>query len=165
MKTLLPAVTLALLLTGAAFAEEPPKMTDLRKTLSAAAKDQKMAFLILGRPACGNCNATKSMISGGKIDVTAADYVMGDLNIDDPKTQGDFMRKFSKEKFGNVLPFVVVTDASGKAVASSSGFKQAAEWNKLLAEAKAKATAKTTPTGTPAGNAADWPFKTPAKPQ
>ena len=165
MKTLLPILALITTLATTALAEAPAKITDMRKTLSAASKEQKMAFILLGRPSCANCNATKSMISGGKIDVTATDYVMADLNIDDPKTQGEFMRKFSKEKFGEVLPFVVVTDAQGKALASSSGFKSAEQWNKLLSDAKSKVAAKEPATSAPTGKDANWPFKTPVKPQ
>ena len=129
-------------LACSAFAEPPKPLDDLRKTLSAAGKEQKMAFVLLGRPACGNCNATKAMIREGKIPVTADAYVMADLNTDDAKTQAEFTRKFSKETFGNTLPFVVVTDSRGKALASSSGYKSAEQWTTLLAEAKAKAAAK-----------------------
>lgn len=141
MKTPAFLLTLAALACSA-FAEAPKPLDDLRKTLSAAGKEQKMAFVLLGRPACGNCNATKAMIREGKIPVTADAYVMADLNTDDAKTQAEFTRKFSKETFGNTLPFVVVTDARGKALASSSGYKSAEQWTTLLAEAKAKAAAK-----------------------
>ena len=141
MKTPVFLLVLAAL-ASAAFAEAPTPLDDLRKTLTAAGKEQKMAFVLLGRPTCGNCNATKAMIREGKIPVTADAYVMADLNTDDPKTQAEFMRKFSKETFGNTLPFIVVTDAKGKALASSSGYKSAEEWTTLLTEAKAKAAAK-----------------------
>lgn len=141
MKTPAFLLTLAALACSA-FAEAPKPLDDLRKTLSAAGKEQKMAFVILGRPACGNCNATKALIRDGKIPVTADAYVMADLNTDDAKTQAEFMRKFSKESFGNTLPFVVVTDARGKALASSSGYKSAEQWTALLEEAKTKAAAK-----------------------
>ena len=141
MKTPAFLLTLAALACSA-FAEAPKPLDDLRKTLSAAGKEQKMAFVLLGRPACGNCNATKAMIREGKIPVTADAYVMADLNTDDAKTQAEFTRKFSKETFGNTLPFVVVTDSRGKALASSSGYKSAEQWTALLAEAKAKAAAK-----------------------
>ena len=141
MKTPVFLLTLAAL-ASAAFAEAPKPLDDLRKTLTAAGKEQKMAFVLLGRPTCGNCNATKAMIKEGKISVTADAYVMADLNTNDAKTQAEFMRKFSKETFGNTLPFIVVTDARGKALASSSGYKSAEEWTTLLTEAKAKAAAK-----------------------
>ena len=116
-----------------------------------------MAFVLLGRPTCGNCNATKAMIKEGKIPVTADAYVMGDLNIDDAKTQAEFMKKYGKETFGSTLPFVVVTDAHGKALASSGGYKNAEQWKTLLEEAKTKATAKAAAPG--AGGSSI--FKTP----
>ena len=162
MKTSLLLLALLATLTGSALAQAPEPQTDLRKTLSAAAKDQKLAFILMGRPSCGNCNATKAMIREGKIPVTAAEYVMADLLVDDAKVEAEFMRKFSKEKFGNTLPFVVVTDAHGKALASSSGYKSPADWTTLLTEAKAKAGAKTPGTGA-SGAKENWPFKTPAK--
>jgi thioredoxin-related protein len=142
MKNRLTLVAVATVFAVSVFAEAPTPVTDMRKALNAAAKDQKMAFILMGRPACGNCNATKRMIKEGQIPVTSSDYVMADLNADDPKVQGDFMRKYSKESFGETLPFVVVTDSHGKALASSSGMKGATEWTTLLTEAKAKATAK-----------------------
>jgi thioredoxin-related protein len=163
MKNLL-ILTLVVLAT-AAFAEPPTPGTELRKTLSAAAEQQKLAFVLLGRPTCGNCNATKAMIKEGKIPVTAADYVMADLNIDDQKTQGEFMRKYGKEKFGDTLPFIVVTDSHGKALASSGGYKNAEQWTALLASARSKVSAAPAAPGAPTGNSAPagaWPFKTTA---
>jgi thioredoxin-related protein len=163
MKTSLLLLTATAFLAIHALAEAPKPETDFRKTLSAAAKEQKLAFILLGRPTCGNCNATKAMIKDAKIAVTTTDYVMGDLNVDDAKTNAEFMKKYGKENFGNTLPFVVVTDAQGKLLASSGGYKDAGKWNALLAEAKSKAGAKTT--GAAAGGKdANWPFST-AKPQ
>jgi thioredoxin-related protein len=163
MKTLFLFPALVALFTTAAFAEAPEPLTDFHKTLSAASKDQKLAFILLGRPTCGNCNATKAMIKQGKIAVTSSDYVMGDLNVDDQRTEGEFMRRYGKEKFGNTLPFVVVTDSHGKLLASSGGYQDANKWNALLAEAKGKLTAKA---AAGAGGAeANWPFKTAPKPQ
>ncbi len=165
MKTYLLLFAITAALTAHVLAEAPKPETDFRKTLSAAAKEQKLAFILLGRPTCGNCNATKAMIKDAKIAVTSADYVMGDLNVDDPKTNAEFMRKYGKESFGNTLPFVVVTDAQGKLLASSGGYKDAAKWNALLADAKSKAGAKTAGAGAGAGGKeGNWPFTT-AKPQ
>lgn len=154
---------LAATFTAASLLAEPPKLQDdLRKTLSAASKENKLGFILLGRPSCGNCNATKKMISEGKIGVTAEEFVMADLNTDDPKTNGEFMRKYGREKWGNTLPFVVVTDSHGKALANSSGSRNAEDWNTLIAEAKTKAGPKT-PGATSTSN---WPFKSaPATPK
>lgn len=154
-KLLLLPVVLAMFVAGA-LAEAPQPLTDFHKTLSAASKDQKLAFVLLGRPTCGNCNATKAMIKEGKIDVTSADYVMGDLNVDDQRTYAAFMQKYGKADFGETLPFVVVTDSHGKMLASSGGYKNAAKWNALLAEAKGKLAAKPATGGGTEGN---WPFK------
>jgi predicted Rossmann fold nucleotide-binding protein DprA/Smf involved in DNA uptake len=162
MKISFALFTAVAALTASAFAEAPTPVTDMHKVLSAAAKDQKMAFILMGRPTCGNCNATKAMIRDGKIPVTSADYVMADLNCDDEKVQADFMRKYGKEKFGETLPFVVVTDAHGKALASSGGMKGASEWTTLLTEAKNKAGAKTAATAGTGAAEGNWPFKTPA---
>ena len=162
MKTIFPA--LLAVLTVTALAEPPTPSDDLRKTLTAASKEKKMAFVLMGRPSCGNCNATKAMIKEGKVNVTAAEFVMADLLVDDPKVEAEFTRKFRKAEFGDTLPFVVLADSTGKALATSSGFKSAADWNKLIDEAKSKTTAKAG--GAPGAPAdANWPFKTPAKAQ
>ena len=147
MKLLLVFALLATFVAGS-FAEAPQPQTDLHKALSLASKEQKLAFVLLGRPACGNCNATKAMIKEEKIEVTSADYVMADLNVDDQRTYAAFMQKYGKEDFGNTLPFVVITDSRGKLLTSSGGYKNAARWNALLAEAKGKLS----PSGGAAGN-------------
>ena len=94
-KLLLLPVLLAIFLAGA-LAKAPEPLNDFDETLSAASKDEKLAFVLLGRPACSICNGTKAMIKEGKIAVTSADYVMGDLNIDDPKTNAEFMLQVAK---------------------------------------------------------------------
>lgn len=162
MKALLlvPALLFSLV---AGLAAAPQPMTDYSKTLSAAAKDEKLAFLLLGRGTCTYCNATKAMIKEGRITLTSADFVVGYLNIDDPRTEGEFMRRYGTQKFGDTLPLVVVTDPHGKPLASSSGPKDAGQWNALLAQAKSKAaTAKAATAG---GADANWPVKTTPPPQ
>ncbi|MEZ0255408.1 MAG: hypothetical protein ACAI37_09015 [Chthoniobacter sp.] len=156
MKKLLLVPALLATFVAGSLGEAPQPQTDFHKTLSSASKDQKLAFVLLGRPTCGNCNATKAMIKEGKIEVTSADYVMGDLNVDDQRTYAAFMQKYGKEDFGNTLPFVVVTDSKGKLLASSGGYKNAAKWNALLSEAKGKLSAKAATSGGTEGN---WPFK------
>lgn len=138
MKTLILSITAALI-TSPLFAEAPAFEKDLAKTIHAATKDNKMAFIVLGRAACGNCNATKAMVREGKIPVTTETFVAADLNIDDQRVQADFQRKYQKEKFGNTLPFVVITDSRGKALASSGGYKSPEAWTALIEEAKKKA--------------------------
>ncbi len=141
MKTPLLAL-IATLITGPLFAEAPTFEKDLQKAVHAATKDNKMGFILLGREACANCNATKAMIREGKIPVTADTFVAADLNIDDRRVQTAFMQKYQKEKFGTTLPFVVITDSHGKALASSGGYKSAEAWNTLIEDAKKKTAAK-----------------------
>ena len=63
-------------------------------------------------------------------------------HIEDSRVQAEITRKYQKEKFGNTLPFVVITDSHGKALASSGGYKSAEAWTALTAEAKKKAAAQ-----------------------
>ncbi|MEI9894223.1 MAG: hypothetical protein WDN28_10150 [Chthoniobacter sp.] len=162
MKTLLLLPALLAALVVGALADAPQPLTDFQKTLRAASKEDKLAFILLGRPTCSICNGTKALIKEGKIAVTSADYVMGDLNVDDQRTQAAFLQKYGRESFGDTLPFVVVTDAHGKLLASSGGYKDANKWNALLAQARGKVAAKSAAAGAAEGN---WPFKTAAKPQ
>jgi thioredoxin-related protein len=131
----------ATLVTSPIMAEAPAFQKDLMKTVHAATKENKMAFILLGREACGNCQATKKMIREGKIPVTTDAFVAADLNVDDRRVQADFTRKYQKEKFGSTLPFVVITDSHGKALASSGGYKSPEAWTALIEDAKKKAAA------------------------
>ena len=135
--------TLAFLTVFSVFASistaEPPKWgDDLSKTVSQARRENKLGFILMGRENCGNCKATKALVEQGKIPVTAETFVAADINIDDQKSQAEFMRKYKKLEFGSTLPFVVVTDSSGKALAHAGGFKGADHWTKVIEEAKAK---------------------------
>ena len=119
-------------------AKAPDVLDNLDQTLSTAAQEQKMTFVLMGRSTCSICNATREGIRNGKIMVTAAHFVMADINVDDPKVHSEFMQKFKGQNFGNTLPFVVVTDPSGKLLASSGGYKSPEQWNALLREARKK---------------------------
>jgi thioredoxin-related protein len=131
----------ALLLTATAFAEAPKWGTDVSKTISAATKDKKLGFILMGREACGNCQATKRLVNDGKVPVTAETFVIADINVDDPKASAEFSKKFKKESFGSTLPFVVITDTKGKPLASYSGFKDSATLTAMIEEAKKKSAA------------------------
>jgi len=120
-----------------ASAKAPEPVDSLAAAFKEAAKQNKMAFILLGRPACGNCNATKEMIRDGKISVTDTLYVTAYLNCDIPKESAEFMKKYSRVKFGKTLPFVVITDSKGTLLATSGGYKDAAQWNSLLEKATA----------------------------
>ncbi len=167
MRKLLPILLCLLASSSALLAGAPQPSSNLQQTLSAAAEQKKLGFILLGRATCSICNETRTMIEEGKIPVTATSYVMADLNIDDPKVHAEFMRKYGKEDFGNTLPFVVVTDSHGTALASSGGYKDAEQWKKLLRSAKAKSdktTAAANNGGSTAGTDPNWPFKSaPAK--
>jgi hypothetical protein len=143
MKVIPALVATFAILTAPVFAKAPKPLTDLNKTLSTAAKDHKMTFVLLGRAECGNCQETKEMVRDAKIPVTEADYVMANLDADNQKVQDEFLGKYGETAFGTTLPFVVVTDEHGTILARSGGLKTAAEWTSILKKAKAKATAKT----------------------
>ena len=141
MKTLLTFLTTTLLVT-AAFATPPTWGKDVSKAISQTTKENKLGFILAGRENCSNCQATKKLVNEGKIAVTAETFVTAEINIDDARDYAEFERKFKKEKFGNTLPFVVITDSKGKALASFSGYKSATEISALIDEAKSKATVK-----------------------
>ena len=135
--------TLAILcaLTSTLLAEAPKWGDDLSKTVHQATRENKLGFILLGREACGNCQATKRLVNEGRIAVTADTFVTADLNIDDQKTEAEFMRKYKKLDFGDTLPFVVLTDSRGKALAHANGFKGADFWNRAIEDAKKSSTA------------------------
>ena len=141
MKILLPLLVTALLVAPS-LAAPPTWGHDVSKAISQATKENKLGFILAGRENCGNCQATKKLINEGRIAVTAETFVVAEINIDDARDYAEFERKFKKEKFGNTLPFVVITDAKGKALASYGGYKSADALTALLDEAKSKAAAK-----------------------
>ena len=134
-------LTLALAITTTAFAEVPKWGNDVSKTISAAGKEKKLGFILMGREACGNCQATRKLVNGGQVPVTAETFVIADINVDDQRAQAEFDKKFKKEKFGSTLPYVVITDTKGKALASYSGFKDAATLTTMIEDAKKKVAA------------------------
>lgn len=137
MKKLL---TLAAALVASTIIASPPEWgTDVSKALSQAKKENKMGFILMGREACGNCQATKKLVNEGQVPVSAEKFVIADINVDDARDSAEFERKFKGEKFGNILPFVVITGPNGKALASYSGFKNAGDLTKMIGEASAKA--------------------------
>jgi hypothetical protein len=113
-------------------------LSSLDETLSAAAQQQKLTFVLMGRSTCGNCNATREGIRDGKIMVTGARFIMADIDADNSTVSGEFAQKFG-EGFGNTLPFVAITDSSGKLLASSGGYKSPEQWNALLSDALKRA--------------------------
>lgn len=139
---ILAAIGTAVFFSSSTLHASPPTWgTDVSKALSQAKKENKMGFILMGRENCGNCQATREMVNGSKVPVSADKFVIADINIDDPRDAAEFEREFKKEKFGNILPFVVITDAKGKPLASYSGYKNVAELTQLLNDASSKAEA------------------------
>jgi thioredoxin-related protein len=138
MKKLLLLLTL---ITASLHAEAPKWGFDVSKAILQAGKENKMTFILMGRENCGNCQATKKLVNESKVPVTPESFVVADIDVDNQKARAEFDRKFKKEQFGNTLPFVVITDSKGKALASFSGFKNAADLTKMIEEAKTKTAA------------------------
>ena len=136
----LSIISAAILLTASAMAEAPKWGNDVSKAVSQAGREKKLGFILMGREACSNCQATRALVNEGKVPVTADAFVIADINVDDQRAQAEFNKKFKKESFGNTLPFVVITDSKGKALASYSGFKDAATLTTMIEDAKKKAT-------------------------
>jgi thioredoxin-related protein len=124
-----------------AFAEAPKWGADVSKAIMQAGKENKMTFILLGREACSNCQATRKLVNESKVPITPESFVIADIDVDNQKSRGEFDRKFKKENFGSTLPFVVLTDSKGKVLASYGGYKSAQDLTKLIDEAKTKATA------------------------
>ena len=135
----LSIISAAILLTTSAMAEAPKWGNDVSKAVSQAGREKKLGFILMGREACSNCQATRALANEGKVPVTADAFVIADINVDDQRAQAEFNKKFKKESFGNTLPFVVITDSKGKALASYSGFKDATTLTTMLEDAKKKA--------------------------
>ena len=141
MKAILSLLA-AVLLGSQAFAAPPVWGTDLGKAISQAGQENKLGLILVGRESCGNCQATKKLINEGKVGVTADNFVVAELDSDNARVYEEFERKFKDEKFGDILPFVVITDAKGKPLASFSGLKSAEKIYALVDDAKRKAGGK-----------------------
>ena len=127
---LLPAVAL---IASAAFAAAP-KITDVNEALSKGEADKKMVFIQYGREACGNCQALKAMIKGGKVHLSPSKFVYADVNCDDAATSKAFGSKFKVS--GNTLPFVVIAGPDGKQLAARTGGGRAQDFEKLIKDAE-----------------------------
>lgn len=109
---------------------------DLTKALEKAKAENKMLFMQFGREACGNCQHLKKLIKENKIDLNPEEFVYADLNCDDKKTEELFFSKFTGS--GSTLPFVVITDPSGKQLGSISGYADEKKYNDFIKKAKEK---------------------------
>jgi uncharacterized protein YyaL (SSP411 family) len=103
---------------------EPVRAADLlAAALADAAKTDRKVFLHFGAPWCGWCHKLDAWLRRPDVaPVVAKDYI--DLKIDQDRMTGakDLLEKYNKEKAGGI-PWFVVLDATGKAVATSTGPK------------------------------------------
>ena len=125
---------LVMVLADSAFAKGMPAETNLVSALTKAETGKKLLFVLYGREACGNCRALRSMIRERQVKLTEKDFVYADVDCDDPATQQEFRTKFKVE--GNMLPFVVIADPTGKQLASRTGYANAADFMEFIKEAK-----------------------------
>lgn len=139
-------VTLAVCgLPAAGQAGRPEALTDLNQALQKAAAENKLLFIQMGRPTCGNCMALKNYIRSGQLKLRDTRFVYADLNCDDKTTYQLFRSKFTVE--GSMLPFVVVTDPAGRQLVSRAGYGRANEYDDLVDEAEKKMRAAGGPGG------------------
>ena len=105
----------------------------LKEVLESAKKDGKLAFILFGREACGNCQALRGYIAQGSVQLSKNRFVYADLNCDDPATSQAIYKAFKVE--GSALPFVVIAGNDGKQLVSRTGFGSPEDFNKLVKEA------------------------------
>jgi hypothetical protein len=135
------ATATAVFAFGTVSAAPPVWSTDLGKALSQAKKENKMGFILLGRENCGNCRAAKKLVNEGKVPVSEDTFVIAEIDTDDLDADEAFLKKFGRDNFGDVLPFVVITDSEGRTLAHYSGRKSQSDLTALIEGAKAKAAA------------------------
>ncbi len=110
--------------------------TDLANALEKAKTENKMLFIQFGREACGNCQSLKKLIRENKVDLSPNEFVYADLDCDDKKTEDLFFSKFTGS--GSTLPFVVITNSSGKQLAFTTGYADEKAYNSFIKKAKDK---------------------------
>jgi hypothetical protein len=168
LKLSMVAMVLVLATTAACLGGIKP-VTDLEAALARGKAEGKMVFILYGREACGNCQALKGMIKAGQVRLRESEVVYADVDCDDPKTKQKFYGTFKVE--GRMLPFVVITDPSGRQLAGWSGSGTAEDFTKLVRDARKQwapkpagsaGTAAGTKTGIAAQDGRDmraWTFK------
>lgn len=135
-KCIFMVVIFLALIAIAARAESFIAEEDLTKALEKAKAENKMLFIQFGREACGNCQHLKKLIKENKLDLNSKEFVYADLNCDDKKTEELFFSKFTGG--GSTLPFVVITDPSGKQLGFTSGYADEKAYNDFIEKAKDK---------------------------
>lgn len=106
----------------------------LKEVLEDAKKDGKLAFILLGRGTCGNCQALREYIAKGTVRLPRDRFVYADLNLDDPATMQAFAKAFKVD--GNTLPFVVIAGSNGRQLASRTGFGSPAQYTTFIHDAE-----------------------------
>jgi hypothetical protein len=132
VKALLGSLIFGLVACSGLPSSAHPWNTDLGNALAQAKKENKMGFILLGREDCGNCQATKKLVSSGAVPVTVDKFVIADINTDDPVADAEFLQRFGRENFGDTLPFVVIIDSNGKVLAKYSGHKDEATLTRMV---------------------------------
>ena len=115
---LLSLVAMIVVLSGTSVSLSAPLAhSDLETALEKAEALGKPLFIQYGREACGYCQALKSYIKEGTVNIDNFIYV--DLDCDNETVRKQFNELFKVS--GKILPLVVIADSNGKQITSRSG--------------------------------------------
>jgi thioredoxin-related protein len=106
----------------------PPANSDLEAALEKAKALGKPLFIQYGREECAHCQALKSYIKAGTVNIDNFVYV--DLDCDNETQRNLFRAHFTVS--GNSLPFVVIADSTGKQITSRSGSGKPEEFKAMI---------------------------------
>ncbi|SKB02758.1 hypothetical protein SAMN02745166_03678 [Prosthecobacter debontii] len=110
------------------------------KTLNAARKKEKLGIYILGTTTCSHCRSLRKYVEEAEVSITADSFVMADLDSNDSSVVSAFFKQFNLDpKAEWKIPYVVITDASGKVLVTWNGGKKAPRVESYVQEAKSKA--------------------------
>lgn len=129
---LMVALVAPAVLSAKPAADNAPKSVD--QAVALARKENKLVFIQVGRKNCGNCRALKAEIQADRYHLPSADFVHVELDCDSPVVMRDFTQRFKVQ--GSTLPFVVISDGKGKALANSSGFVSKEKFDELVKTAR-----------------------------
>jgi thioredoxin-related protein len=135
--------SIAFVMVSPSLAKPPMVHDDIGKTLNVARKKDKMGIFILGTTTCSQCRSLKKYIDAGEVSITSDSFVMADFDANDPEVIATFFNHFSLNR--NVerkIPYVVITNPSGKVLVTWTGGKKAPAVEKMVQEAKDKAGSK-----------------------
>jgi thioredoxin-related protein len=103
---------------------------DIKAAMRQAYAEKKMLFILYGRKTCGNCQALRTYIDKGEVQLDLQKFVYADINADDRDTQEEFRYRFKAP--GTVLPIVVIADSNAQQLSTRSGYGRPEEFNKLI---------------------------------